>query len=250
MKMTRLPKAFFTACLILMMTSMISVVQAQVPVPFQTVVAAPKVRPKPASPGYVAMLFSKMIGKRPKFEEWAMASRSYNDASKFDKVLAQKEKIIEFQGVYDLLTPSEPLIIEVPMTLSEYSRTNQGFFIDSFTEDTFFAFDFLGTNYAVIPINLMDYQWIKASADQAKTIMGAIYTGKPDTATALIYIDPKFADKTSPLNIDGKDRWMISGQVRKIEIYTPSPSNYLLWESDGKEAQEDISQEILNLKRP
>lgn len=204
-----------------------------------------KVRPNPTSAGYVAMLYTKMTRQAPDFEKWAMASKDYANAAQFDKMVAAKEKIAELKGVYELLTPNEPLIIELPAKLSEYSQLNGGFFLDNLREDQLFSYNFFSRFYGVAPMNIMDFQWLKVTPAQARAIAAA----KADPAnkiTAVFYVEPKYADKSAPFDYEGQAHWLISGEVRKMSLFD---ENGLLWASPDKEAEEAASQELLNLKQ-
>ncbi len=246
MKMKRFSRAFFAialSCAIFMTGA----AAAEEHIAFQVPSTSSKEAPQATSAGYIAMLYSKMTGKRPNLEGWATASKDYTAASKFDKVTAQREKISELQAVYDLLTPTEPVVVDIPVVLSSYSKHNQGFFIDSFKEDTFFGFEFMDTNYAVIPMNLMEYQWLKVPAEQADRIFKTVQPKAKDMVRAILYVDPIMADRNNPLNMDGTPRWMISGEVRKLMLYTTN--GYLLWETADKKEAEALSLELLNLKQ-
>lgn len=204
-----------------------------------------KVRPNATSDGYVAMLYTKMTKQVPDFEKWAMASRDYADAAQFDKMVAAKEKIAELKGVYALLTPNEPLIIELPARLSEYSQMNGGFFIENLREDQLFSYNFFNMFYGVAPMNVMDFQWIKVTPAEAQ----AINRAKADPAsniTVIFYVEPKFADKSAPFEYEGQAHWLISGEVKKMSIFS---DNGILWSSPDKEADEAASQELMNLKQ-
>lgn len=204
-------------------------------------------RPAATSPGYIAMLYHKMLGLVPDFEQWATASRSYGNASQFDKALAQREKAAELRGVYDLLTPSEPIIIELNSQLSDYSHANGGFFIKEIKDDMFFGFDFMDQHYAVIPSNILNYQFIKMSPEQGEKVRRGINDGGTDKGALVFYIEPKFADKSEPLLLEGVPRWLLAGEIMRVAIYRRE-TDKLLWESEGKNP-EPVSQELLDLKQ-
>lgn len=206
-------------------------------------------RPSTTSAAYVAMLFHKMTGKPPDFEKWSRASKAYAEASNFDKVLVQTEKVEELRDVYSLLTPSEPVIVEIPLKLSQYSRKNSGFFVENFKEDTFFSFDIFGKFYTIIPSNIMNHQWLNVMPDEAERISQVASPSQiSNSAVMLIYLEPKFADGKAPLSLNGKDQWLISAEVKKLAIYTKA-SDVLIWQSADHQAMEDLSEELLNLKQ-
>lgn len=195
----------------------------------------------------IAMLFYKMTGQTPDFQQWAMASESYEKASRFDKDLALGEKIKELRGLFTGVDPKEAIIIQTPAVLSEYSIKNKGFLVENFSDEAFYTYTFMGKRYAVVPQGEMEHQWI--SIDDPETVE-KIKTASRRTAdppVLLLYIEPTFADGKAPLHIGGVDYWLIAGKLRNIGLYTSRTDDALLWALQESKNISERQQELLQL---
>lgn len=202
--------------------------------------------PTPTSAGYVALLYYRMTGQVPDYEAWAMASDDYSKANSFDKDLVRREKAAEAARAYHLVTFDDPIIVEYPVTLSSYSRAKRGFFVENFRPDTFYSFDFIGRNYAVVPLDLMDFQWLSVEDGPTMQKLEDVVRKSGGNALMYLYLTPTFADKQTPLKLDNKEYWLLSGRVQKIQIYNQRGKK-LLWEGYGKSHVEQRQQEVMDL---
>lgn len=203
--------------------------------------------PVETSPGQIAMIYHRLTGQAPDFAAWAAASDSYLKAGRLDKLTVQQQKAAELQNIFDLISLQDPIVIRVPVKLSAYSHSNYGYFIENFREDTFFSFGFMGQNYAVIPQNLVDRQWIPVSGEAAMKIEKAL--GAARQLTVYLRVLPKFADKSVPMKLDGIDHWLLMGEPESLSLYSYG-GDYLLWESAVAAPSVDApDQSILDLKR-
>lgn len=186
----------------------------------------------PTAAPYIAMIFHKLSGTAPDYDRWAMASESYTQASRFDKAMVREQKATELKSLYSLVTLSEPVVISAPVRLSKYSLTNKGFLIDSFKSDTYFGYEFAGNNYAIVIPSLLDHQWIDVDGDAAKAISN-ISTYSQGRMRVLLYVEPKFADKSGMMQLGDRYYWLISGQIKDM-VLTQLRSDTPLWrKSDG-----------------
>jgi hypothetical protein len=210
--------------------------------------SAPTARLQPSSPGYVALLFYRLTGQQPDFDAWAMASDDYNSANGFDKDLVRREKAAEVTRAYHLITYDDPVVIEHVVTLSSYSRARRGFFVQNFRPDTFFNFEFLGRDYAMVPLDLMDFQWLSLENEKAMEAIDAELKGSNGRALMYLSILPVSADKEKPMTLAGKDYWLLSGRVKRLQIYDMSGKR-LLWEGVGRDEAARNQKEVLDLYR-
>lgn len=202
--------------------------------------------PTPTSPGYVALLYYRLSGQMPDFEAWAMASDDYIKANSFDKDLVLREKSAEASRAYQLLSFDEPVVIETQATLSSYSRAKRGFFVEDFRPDTFYGYSFIGRNYAVVPLDLMDFQWLSVDDEAVEKKIEALLKSSGGKIRMYVYLTPTMADKETPLKLDKKDYWLLSGRLQKLQIYDLR-GRKLLWEGYGKSHVEQHQQEVLDL---
>lgn len=202
--------------------------------------------PAPTSAGYVALLYYRMTGQTPDYEAWAMASDAYAKANSFDKDLVRREKAAEAARAYHLVTFDDPIIVEHEAALSSYSRAKRGFFVENFRPDTFYSFDFIGRHYAVVPLDLMDFQWLSVDSEKTQQKIEDQVKMSGGRVRMYMYLTPTFADKQTPLKLDNKEYWLLSGRVQKLQIYDPRGKR-LLWEGYGKSHVEQHQQEVLDL---
>ncbi len=202
--------------------------------------------PTPTSAGYIALLYYRMTGQVPDYDAWAMASDDYAKANSFDKDLVRREKAAEAARAYHLVTYDDPLIIEYAVTLSSYSRAKRGFFVENFRPDTFYSFEFIGRNYAVVPLDLMDFQWLSVEDPKVQKEIEDIVTANDGKVRMYLHLTPTFADKETPLKLADKEYWLLSGRVQKLQIFGLRGKK-LLWEGFGKTHVEQKQQEVLDL---
>lgn len=211
-----------------------------------TMPLAPQAPPTSTSPGHIALLYHRLTGQTPDFEAWAMASDDYANANGFDKDLVRREKAAEVMRAYHLITFEEPVVIEHPVTLSAYSRTRQGFFVQNFRPDTFYAFNFLGRDYAMVPLDLLDFQWLSIADEKELERVRTRIAADNNHAYMYLSVVPTAADKTNPMRVQDKEYWLLSGKVKRIQIYDKRRQN-LLWEGVGREEAVQIQKEVLDL---
>lgn len=206
----------------------------------------PEPKPEVSTPGYVAMAFYKLSGGTPDFRAWAESSKAYNEASSFDKDMVREKQMADIENIFSLFTLDEPLVVSMPVKLSEYSFSNKGFFIESLKEDLFFPVNYVGSDFALVPENIMDHQWMRAGDKQAKDIERAAKNRPERTLDMYFHLVPKFADRKAPLNIEGVDRWLLLGEVRKMTLVVPV-SDKVLWSSQDANFEETKDNELLDL---
>ena len=204
---------------------------------------------KPSSPEYVALLFYKMTAQIPDFDTWARQSPVYKEASIFNRMMVLEKKIKDMQEGYNHLSLHQPLIVEMPVRLSGYSHANGGFFIENFKTDTFFPITYRNQSYAIVPEGIMDKQWIKVGTEnEAKIIEMAARKDIGRFLMLTLFLSPEYADKTTPISLNGRDYWLILTNVKKMFL-TPLKSDTLLWQSDSVNFRDEKSQKLLDLYR-
>lgn len=239
-------KRSFLQALVICALAIVLTAGGVLPVVAQTATSARA--PAETSPGYVALLFYRLTGQQPDFDAWAMASDDYSRANGFDKDLVRREKAAEVTRAYHLITYDDPVVVQRPVLLSSYSRSKRGFFVQSFRPDTFFGFDFLGRDYALVPIDLMDFQWVSLETEEDMRRIDAHLRQHEGKAIAYISVVPVSADRERPMPLDGRDYWLLSGRIKRLQLFDAT-GQHLLWEGVGKEESARHRQQVMDLYR-
>lgn len=203
-------------------------------------------KPPMTSPGYISLLYYRMTGQLPDFERWAESSDDYIQASEFDKMMVRDEKANELKKIFSLLTVTEPVVMEKTVKLSQYSRTNEGFFIEGLKPDMFFSFSFMDKSYAVIPIGIMDKQWIKVRDPEKAAAIANAVDMRDGAVNMVLHVVPQTADKTAPMSLDGRDHWLIAAEIKDLALYQVGTGK-LLWQNMEGPVDAQTHQELMGL---
>lgn len=178
----------------------------------------------------IAMVFYKITRQTPDFEAWARTMPEYDNAPDH----AQSDVLNEISGrleeQFNLISINEPIHIEKYVTLKQYDAESGGFFINDFKEDTFFTDSFNNQNYAIIPSDLMDYQWISVQPEQQAEIQDHM-TDKQQIFMRLS-LSPERGDARGPVRLSNeKENWLLSAKILDIEFWSPTDQT-LIWRSN------------------
>ena len=208
------------------------------------VVPQPKM-PDQTKPIYVAMLYEKFKhpgGDSPDFEEWVRQSPDYDNAQLFERPALVLKNAKDLKATYDLLTPTEPVIVMVNAHISSYSTTAKGFLVENFKNRTFFEYTYLGKRYAFVPNGLDRYQWLKALPEEVPEIMRESDNGR--SANLVVSLIPIQADP-KPMKLNGKDYLLMMGDISKIEMWSKDGA-HVVWD-DKMNAPSSVRSKILDL---
>lgn len=187
-------------------------------------------RPRLSTAEEIAITQHVLSADAPSAVEWARHSKEYKEANDFDREAVMDKKRKEYVEKFNMFTKPEVLVVGANVQLSSYSPTNKGFIIESFNDQTFFAYSFAGQNYAIVVPKLMEYQWVAAEPEAAKIITNAV-SGQTRKARVILEVEPKFADK-NPIELRGKNYRLLAGEVASISLYGPY-SDKALWSRNG-----------------
>ena len=179
----------------------------------------------------VAMVFYKLTGQRPNFQTWATATKDYKNTPEELKQEKRIEITQRLQSEYELMGVDEPITLETYVTLKQYDAENSsGFFVNEFKEDTFFTFPFNGEYYAVIPSDLMDYQFITMEKDKQAKLRHHM-TNKNRLFMRLSLV-PQRADASQKVPLpNGHENWLIAAKILDIEFWSPKDQT-MVWRSN------------------
>ncbi len=185
-------------------------------------------REKETSDAYVSMLFYKMSDTIPDFEQWARATQTYDQASRFDKLMVQEKLVDQLHEIFIQILEDEPIFVDARATVSKYSLSHQGFLIEDFSQETFFSFTHMGENFAVIPQGINDFQWINVDPELGKK-MGKLF-GPNNAADLQVVLTPISADAQTPLMLGGKKHWLILAKIDSVRVWD-NDGEKILWKS-------------------
>lgn len=193
----------------------------------------------------VAMLYGRLAGKVPDFDDWAQQLQLNAPT---DDMTYVPETARSLRTEFDLIGSGDPITVVTPIQLSPYSQANGGYIVDGFKDDTYFSFKFLKSHYAVIAQGLGDRQWMAADEQQMSLIERAKAEREDGIVLAVIILRPRSADPLGTLALDNIDHYLVSATIDKIQIYAPT-SGMPVWESN-EERPKDVTEtdpELLNL---
>lgn len=203
-------------------------------------------RPRLSTAEEIAITQHVLSADAPDPAEWAKYTKEYQASNDFDRQKVLEEKRKEYIQKFKLYIKPDALVVRARVQLSPYSELNKGFIIESFTNETFFAYSFAGQNYALVIPKLMDYQWIGIEKQDAELIINAL-SSQSKKINVVIEVEPKFADKT-PIELQGKKYRLLGGEVVSISLYG-SHSDRVLWSRNGIGRAEKSRNSIINLQQ-
>lgn len=206
-------------------------------------------RPKIATEQEVALIYHRLSEQVPDFRAWARASKEYLEASALDREAVEARKAEEIKTAYQLLSFSEPIVVRLRVNLSAYSQKNKGYIVKNIEEQTFFKFKYAGRNYAIVPTDLINYQFLGPMPDDSYDKNISRHRAIGSSYTLMIYLRPNWADKPDVLTeIDGERFHVISAPVSHVELFDVGET-VMLWGNNSKSFDTAQSSELLNLKQ-
>jgi len=203
---------------------------------------------KMATPSSVATVYHLLIRKLPDFAAWARETDAYKKADGFDKNVVLENEMKRLKDQFRLITLAEPLSVEARVRLSSYSHVRKGFILDGISKDSFFSYSFLGKNYAIVLPELANFQWMPVEGAQAERLEKAA-RGNLRTLLLVVNVRPNYADE-KPVEIEGKEYFLISGKIRSVDIFDPQQRTAgALWGKSNVTQEAAEKQELLNLYR-
>lgn len=176
---------------------------------------------------YIAMLYQRLSGVKPDFEKWIEETSAYRNAALHERVSLMTQKKAELQQVYSLITPAEPVVIDVPVKLTGYSAKKRGFLVPVFSDLTFFSYEYMGQRYALIPNKINEHAWLKTPPELAEDVMRETDNGHKGVITMTLI--PRYADK-KPMTYNGREYRLVMADISKMEIWSKDATR-TVWES-------------------
>jgi hypothetical protein len=178
-------------------------------------------KPAPTPARYISMLYDKLTGKMPDFALWALDTPEYIAAKATDRPKVEEKTVKNLTDIFNLMTVSEPIVLEVDAQISSYSAMGGGFLVQNFNDLTFFDYGYRDKRYALVPHGIVDYQWLHDIPEESQHIMQETQNGRH--AHMVFTMVPLAADPT-PMPLNGHTYRLIMADIQKIEM----------WSADGK----------------
>lgn len=193
---------------------------------------------------YIAMLYEKFVHSNttPDFEEWVQRSPDYQQAELYQRPDIVIKNSKELKTTYDLLTPTEPVVLIIKAHISGYSPAAHGFLVQNFRNMSFFDYTYLGKRYAVVPSGIDRYQILKAVPEEVNEIMRETDNGR--NATLVLSMIPSQADP-KPIELNGKKYNLMMADISKIEMWSKDTS-HIIWD-DKMNAPSSVRSQVLDL---
>jgi hypothetical protein len=187
--------------------------------------------------------------KGPDFKVLAREMKKYQEADSFHRTDVLNSLVDEMRSSFDAIVFNEPIALRLPVHLSGYSEKSQGFVIPDLGDQVVMRRSFAGQNFAIIPRQLADYQFMSV----AKTVADAIgpNTGAKTQYKLVIYLSPDFADPIDKLtempgaaNNAMAEYHVMSGKVNKVQLWDDE-EKVRFWDSADsiKPAMQDVDDE-------
>lgn len=209
--------------------------------------AADNKMPDATPSSYIALLYEKLTnqsGKSPDFVGWVKDWSKYKKADFMERQKIMDEKVKSLENTYRLLTWAEPIVIKAKVQISAYSPLGKGFFVQNFTDMTFFRFYHMGQGYAVIPNGMANYQWLKAPPGMADIVMRETKNGTEAIVT--ITMTSMKADP-EPMVMGNRKYKLLMAEVSKIELWSRDRKN-IIWD-DQIGSRDPTQRKLLNLRQ-
>lgn len=205
---------------------------------------SPPKMPEQTKAVYIAMLYEKFVRSNatPDFEDWVQRSPDYQAAELYQRPDIVLKNSKELKATYDLLTPTEPIVLIIKARISGYSPAGQGFLVQNFKNMSFFDYTYLGKRYALVPSGIDRYQWLKAVPEEVNEIMRETDNGR--NATLVLSMIPSQADP-KPIELNGKKYNLMMADISKIEMWSKDSSR-IIWD-DKMNAPASIRSQVLDL---
>lgn len=193
---------------------------------------------------YIAMLYEKFVHSNttPDFEEWVQRSPDYLQAELYQRPDIVLKNSKELKTTYNLLTPTEPIVLIIKARISGYSPTGKGFLVQNFKNMSYFDYTYLGKRYALVPSGIDRYQWLKAVPEEVNEIMRETDNGR--NATLVLSMIPSQADP-KPIELNGKKYNLMMADISKIEMWSKD-SSHIIWD-DKMNAPSSVRSKVLDL---
>ena len=167
---------------------------------------------------HISMLFHKMAGFQPDFKVWIENSDEYKRTPKQQRYAYMNERTDIYHDYYARVNVDDPIVVQVKTHVPPYDREKGGFLIEGMEKDKFFSYEHEGGHFAVVPTDIMDYQWFIMPEDR---LTNAPYFNK-DRGGAVIFhfhLRPKSIDTSTSYLLEGSPHWLIATEIVEIQMW-------------------------------
>lgn len=203
---------------------------------------------RPSSPFDVGLMFHKLLGTTPSFDDWIKASNAYKRVPPNYQSTYLTQEAVKWRQKYESLDIDRSAVviraainIEVarrPALLSGETTVNTLRLLLPENREIYFPYQIGDQMIAVIPNGLDLYREIPLMDTESKFIRHNI--DPTGSVTLVLEIVPKMADGKSPITLDGVPQWPLIGEIGFLGLYndkteplwTYQAANYIMQGQD------------------
>lgn len=210
---------------------------------------------KPSTSHEIALLYYKMNGVRPNFEEWIMKDNRYLGAQNNQRAALMMTEKTRLSRNYEELDVKNTTLKMRVQVLASVTRSKLGKTILKITFPgkgaVYFPYTVGGQNIAVIPNGIDIYREIPITVDQATYLQAKL--DPSGRTTMVIEIVPVTADNKNQMLLDDTPQWLLLGEIGFIALYNNLMENVWSFQAPGykrrTEAEAAGAKQILELKK-
>ncbi len=210
---------------------------------------------KPSTSHEIALLYYKMNGVRPNFEEWIMKDNRYLGAQTNQRAALMMTEKTRLSRNYEELDIKNTVLKMRVQVLASVTRSKLGKTVLKITFPgrgaVYFPYTVGGQNIAVIPNGIDIYREIPISADQATYLQAKL--DPSGRTTMVVEIVPVTADNKQQMVLDDIPQWLLLGEIGYIALYNNLMENIWSFQAPGYQrrtaADAAAAKQILDLKK-
>ena len=188
----------------------------------------------------VASLFYKLAGATPNFEKWAATSERYHKAPEYDKDLILDEIVMLLREKYYNTFVDEFIRVSTNVSLKNYSARQEALFFDEITNDTYFAYNAFGEDFALVVKDIDKYNKIDMPENLYELIR------EEQNARVEFTLRPIRAETAEPMFMGDKHYWVIVCDIAQFRIWDNQKTHSLYtdnapWFNDKSELSDLFS---------
>jgi hypothetical protein len=210
---------------------------------------------KPSTSHEIALLYYKMNGVRPNFEEWIMKDNRYLSAQNNQRAALMMTEKTRLSRNYEELDVKNTTLKMRVQVLASVTRSKLGATILKIafpgSGAVYFPYTVGGQNIAVIPNGIDIYREIPITPDQATYLQAKL--DPSGRTTMVIEIVPVTADNKQQMLLDDTPQWLLLGEIGYIALYNNLMENVWSFQAPGykRPSAETAAggQQLLDLKK-
>ncbi len=203
---------------------------------------------EPTKPKDIAFTFYRLAGLKPDFAPLIQSTSAYQNADEATKAKMLTEDKAKMDQEFNSLNPKARAIVvrsavQLKMNLGAPAGMTLNF--PEHTGPIYFAYQWAGENFAVIPNKIDSFVTIPLKMAEASAVSARLDSG--GNATMVLELLPLSTDSNRPMRLDGLDQWLMMTNIVSISFYNQYLQTIWSWDAPGYKRPEQ--KPLLDLKR-